>query len=264
MAILVVSCDDYSDLWNDFFKLMYKFWDTHDYPVYLVNNVMNAKFDNVLTINTCEEDQWSTRTRKALESINEKYICLLLEDFFIGDTVDNKAITDIVEQMYTEGLLYYKLNSFSRIRTQLYNSSTYQRTIPNDLDYGISLQAAIWEKNFLLQLIGQEDYNAWRFEINLLENSTCLTDEIISKCIYDDRNILNIVHGVVQGKFLPTAIRHFLKLGIHINTNSRPIMTKKEYFFYISKLSSKSFVPKFLRKLIKNIASRIGYKFVVK
>ena len=36
-AILIVSCDKYSDLWDPFFKLFFKFWPDCPFNIYLLS-----------------------------------------------------------------------------------------------------------------------------------------------------------------------------------------------------------------------------------
>ena len=118
MAIVVVSYDGYSDLWDDYFYLLNKYWEDRIYPVYLANNTKKINYNNVLVINGGENSQWSTGTRLAVEKIKEPYICLLLEDFFTGSKVYNAVIEEILELIKKDNLKYYKLNSFSKIKYQ--------------------------------------------------------------------------------------------------------------------------------------------------
>lgn len=85
LSIVVVSTDSYSDLWPDFFKCLKDYWPDCPYKIYLVNNILDPDFDGVEVINSGENAQWSERTRNALHKIPTKYVCCLLEDFFISE-----------------------------------------------------------------------------------------------------------------------------------------------------------------------------------
>ena len=37
-AVVVSSCDAYSDAWKPFFKLFFKYWSDCPFPIYLVTN----------------------------------------------------------------------------------------------------------------------------------------------------------------------------------------------------------------------------------
>lgn len=262
MAVLIVSYDGYSDLWDDFFNLLNLNWSDRAYPTYLANNTKPANYDGVEVINCGENAQWSTRTRFALSQIKEPYVCLLLEDYFIGQPVDGELIKNALDLLKNDRLKYYKLNSFSKISTDSYKGLDYLKVIPKNLEYGISLQAAIWDKKYLIDLIGSGDYNAWKFEVDRIRETNTDTESPIIGCVYDNRNILNICHGVAQGKFLPPAIRYFKRRNYLINTSKRTVMSKREYLYYNLKGKGKFLIPKKLRSNVKQILNRFGFKFI--
>ncbi len=261
MAVVVISYDGYSDLWDDFSTLLNKYWRERPYPTYLVNNVKQANYAGVRVINCGKDTQWSARTRMAIRQIKEPYICLLLEDYFIGDEIDNNKIFEALRLIKQDNLKYYKLNSFSKIKAEKYQEYDYLLTIPENLEYGVSLQAAIWDKQYLLDLVGDGDYNAWKFEVDRSRDSYNASHLPLKGCIYDSRNILNICHGVIQGKILPTAIQYFKDKGYILNSSNREIMSYKEFAYYRLKKIGKQLVPKFVRNTVKKILSELGFKF---
>lgn len=262
MAIVVVSFDGYSDLWDDFFGLLNKFWYDRKYPTYLVNNNLNPNYDNINVINCGDGLQWSSRTRIALEKIKEPYICLLLEDLFIGDYIINSDIDEIMQFVTLNNIEYYKLNSFSKISTNTVLGKDYLHYIPENLDYGVSLQAAIWKKSFLLRLLGDKDYNAWQFENDRLKESRNKPSRYVKSWVYDNRNILNIHHGVVQGKFLPDTIKYFESINYKLNTKDRGILSNKDLYIYILKRYVSNHSPNFLKSLLRTIGKKVGIRFV--
>lgn len=262
LAILVVSYDGYSDLWDDFFNLLNKYWADRDYPVYLANNVKRPRYHNVSVINSRKESQWSTRTRIAIGKIKEPYICLLHEDYFIGNRVDNEKVSEALGLMKRDGVKYYKLNNFSKVKTKHYKNIDYLQTIPENLEYGIGLQAAIWDRKYLLDLVGEGDYSAWKFEVDRIRESEMGKNKPLRGCIFDSRNILNICHGVVKGKYLPSAIKYFEKQNYYLNTSHRVIMTNKQYLICRTKRFGKTALPNKCRKLVKKILNALGMKFI--
>ena len=81
-AVLVHSCDKYSEAWELFFSLFFRAWKECPFQVYLSTEYNS--FDNykVKTINT-GEGSWTRRLHKAVDSIDSQYIIILLEDFFL-------------------------------------------------------------------------------------------------------------------------------------------------------------------------------------
>lgn len=259
MAILVIGFDGYDDLWKDFFTLFKKYWADCPYKIYLANNTLKYEVAGVTTINAGNDAEWSRKAQIACELIEEEYVCLLLEDFYLGANVDSKVIEDVLEFMVQENIRYYKLNTFSKINTPNYRGRGYLHIIPGNLEYGISLLPGIWEKAFLIEKLGTENYNAWKFEIDRLIEERDETSEPLKGCVYDDRNILQIQHGVVQGKYLPEVIKYFKKNGYDLNQSRRGIMTFRENLIYKTKRLN---WPAPLKRSLKAFLHLFGVKFV--
>lgn len=262
MAIIINGYDGCKDLWDHYFELLNKYWPDRSFPVYLVNNELHAEYCDVSIINCGSEADWSRKVQVALEQVDSPYICLLLEDFFTGSRINNDTIVDIVKFIKEENVRYYKLKNLSKIKAPHYKGIGYLYTIPENQEYGISLQPAIWERNFLLNMVGDGNYNAWQFEFDRISEANRGTNKAMEGCVYDNRNILNIVHGVVQKKYLPTAITYFKKQNYYFNTTKRPIMSKKEYIFLRLKELGKKWTPNFIRILAKNWMRTLGMEFV--
>ena len=259
MAILVIGFDGYNDLWNDFFTLFHKYWDDCPYKIYLSNNTLDFPVQNVTTIHAGADAEWSRKAQIALEQIEEDYICLLLEDFYLGKRVDNKVVEKALNLMAEDDLNYYKLNTFTPFKTESYKEYPYLHIIPENMEYGISLLPGIWKKEFLSEKLGKENYNAWKFECDRIAEEKGKTNKPLKGCVYDERNILQIVHGVVQGKYLPEAVKYFEKRGYSLNQSKRQVMSFKENFIYKTKRLS---WPKPVKTVLKKILRCFGMKFV--
>lgn len=260
LTILVVSYDGYRDMWRYFFDCKKKYWHDCPYETILANNTADVKFDNVRVINCGKDAQWSDRTRIALENINTKYVCFLLEDLFFSKDIDTTKISEALDLMEEDDLKYYKLLSFSPIRTSNYKAESYLYCLPENLKYGISLQAAIWEKDFFLKKIGEESYNPWFFEAERNREARECWDSTDLVGVYDDRNILNICHMVVQGKYLPKSIKRMQKIGIEIDTKEREVMPMKEYIPYKIKYHLVLLANRI--PLLHTLARVVGYQSV--
>ena len=228
----MVSYDGYSDMWPTFFECKKKFWKDCPYPMVLANNEKSVDIKDLHVINCGKEAQWSTRTRIALESIESKYVLFLLEDLFISDKVNTEEIQAAIELMEKDNLDYYKIMTFSKIGTRNYKGIQYLHEIPASWPYGISLQAAIWNREYFLEMVGEEDYNPWVFEVDRLEEEENAADPQKVVGVFDDRNIMNICHMVVQGKYLRGAVSRMEKVGVKVDTGARGMMPWKDYLVY--------------------------------
>lgn len=264
LAVVFIGFDGYSDLWDDCMTLYNHFWKDRPYQTYFVNNQKEVSYENITTLNAGVDAEWSRKVQCALEATTEKYICLLLEDFYVGAQINTSEIVSTIDFMEKEQLRYFKLVNMSRMvanRDPHYKDKEYLHVIPQSDEYGISLQAAIWERSFLEQLVGNENYNAWVFEFNQVREAQGKSDEPFPGCVFDERNIFNLKHGVVQGKYLPDTIQYFKDIQLPLNVQ-REVMTKWDYFKLKFRSRIKYAIPKSCRKPVKRLAEKMGMTFV--
>lgn len=264
MTIVFIGFDGYCDLWNDCFRLFEHFWPNCPYDILFVNNTKDVEFKNVNTLHAGEDAEWSRKVQIALENCNTKYICLLLEDFFVGDEIDTTSVRKMLRFIKKEKIKYYKLANMSRAvknRDPNYRGYSFLHVIPESDEYGISLQAAIWDRDFLSEKLGNDNYNAWVFEFNRVKEANIENDCPRKGCVFDDRNILHLKHGVVQSKYIPGTVKYFKKIGLDLNIQ-REVLTEIQYYKIQFTSFCKYIMPKSLRKPAKALMEKIGFEFV--
>lgn len=259
VSIVVIGFDGYKDVWDHYFNLINKYWYNRP-KTYLFTNELTITYENTLTIPCGKNSEWSLKVKKAMEIIDTKYVVLLLEDFFTNSNVDSTKLYELISCMEKNDLKYCKLLNQSKIRGESFDNKDYLHVIPKDDKYGISLQPAIWEKEFLKELVGNENYNAWIFEFNRVANPIQNQNQI--NCIADDRNVLNITHAIVQSKYLRKAIKSFKKQNYIINTNERRQLTFIENLKYDLKCWFSEYTPTFLKPIFKSIGRLMKIDFV--
>lgn len=262
MALVIIGYDPYKDVWNHYFRLLKKYWPDNPFPVYLVNNEdPGIEYEGVTVINCGNDAEWSRKAQIATQKVKEKYICLLLEDFFTRDYVETEKVLKALRFIKEKDIKYYKLTTFSKFNTPRYENYKFLYTIPKNKPYGISLQAAIWEKDFLVDKLGTDNYNAWTFEKDRLDEET-KDSSPLEHCVYDSRNILQIEHTIVQSMYLPPAIRYYKSIGYDIDLKERAMMDKKQYFVYASKRFWSDVLSGFDLTLLKKCLKKLGMTFV--
>lgn len=254
-AIVIMSCDSYSDLWNKFFELKEKYWSDCLFRCYLVTNNITASYDEVETILCGDSLNWTGRLIKALKQIHEKNVILMLEDYYISSMVDNSKVIEILRYMDESGAVYCKLETRGTKFKKIHNDVEYLREITPDIRYGVSLITSIWNKEFLLEVIGNEDYPAWEFEIR--RNSVCdITRKTDKLLLCDIRNVLNITHMVQRGKYLRSSIKKLKSQGdiIDIGNRGKIDIWFEPYAKLVSVIKNYSWI----RKILIKIAHIIG------
>jgi hypothetical protein len=236
-AVLVLSCDKYSDVWKPFFLFFQKYWSDCPFPVYLGTNTQAFSFENVTQVFSNKTTSWSDELDTILKQIPEKYVLIILEDYFIYESVNNHQLFDIIDIMEQERAAFIKLGAFPTKYNSLWpykplNSRADIGTIYKNSKYRLCLQTAIWNKEILLQLL-IPDENPWQFEIEASKRSNELSNPFL--CVIPDPK-KKIVHGPItyyctalsEGKWMRGAVELCKKENIFIDTTKRPIETKWE------------------------------------
>ena len=213
LCILVLSCDAYSDLWDDFFNLRDKYWIDDTIRWYVVTESKTYSRRGVSMIHCGKDRNWAARFRRAVEIVDTPYIGIFLEDYFITDTVDIERVKSLVELMKKEKVTYLNVGdvfeSIIRMKNKEYFADNLIK-IPNHMRYGISTVSAIWERTFLLQKLGDRDYSAWQFEMDRCHEAAS-PQGLGGFLLCDEKRSFNVstLPVVIQGKFYPEAIKYF-------------------------------------------------------
>lgn len=265
MSILVLSCDKYKDAWKGFFDTKEKYWSDCNFMTYLVNNNLPYKRDGVITLNEGDAD-WSTRFRNAVIKAQTPYIAVFLEDSFICDDIDNKLINDLVDFVEKNKVSWLNLeDAFDYRKKKLIEKNYFANhifVIPKHLKYAVDTCAAIWDKEYLLETIGPEDYGAWRFEIDLCKKAAS-EEGIPGLLLCDDRQPFNVTKYpiIIQGKYYRPGLKYFKEKGYTIETGDRAIMSRWDCFLY--RFKQKMAGAKHGRRFLKWVGHHIlGLEFM--
>lgn len=264
LAIVVVSCDKYNDLWDDVFNLLDIHWKERPYKTYLVTDTKPYEREGVNVIHFGNIRQWMVCTRKAIEKIDAEYILFLMEDYFVIKDIDTLVIEEDLKFMEENCGCFMNLHKqpafLSLGDSQLIDNNI--RTIPNDTRYGLDTAGAIWRKDFFLEQLYREDGDAWRFEAMLVEDSKS-EKGLPGKLYFDIRCPLNLCPGEVVrlGKFTLNTVKIIERTGYKIQSK-RERMSLFEY--YKDRLKGRLSHIKHGRKILKWIGKKMGFVFFTK
>jgi len=267
MTMLVLSCDAYSDLWDDFFNLKEKFWPDCPYQWYVVTESKDYERESVGVIKCGKELNWAGRFRKAVQTVQNSLVAVFLEDYYINAPIDNDRIKGLVNFMLAKKVDFLDLGNVFKHKINQPNKQYYADhliVIDKHLRYGLDTAAAIWNKDYLLEKLGEGDYSAWKFEADCCAEAAS-EEGYKGLILVDDRISFNVseIPVVVQGKFYPPVIEDFRKRGYEIDTSKRSVMTRKQKFNYDFKRWCGR-IP-FGHKFMKWFGTKfLGYKFFTK
>lgn len=219
MAIVVASCDKYSDLWQPLFGEFFKHWPDCPYPVYLVANHQTCQDRRVTTLHAGDDLDWSTTIARSLEGLNHSHILFWIDDAFLAGTVDTGRVQALFKFAVEQQA------NFVRLRPNPKPSRWLDRDI-GVLDakaaYRVSLFATIWRIEALNAILKPGE-SAWQFEVNGTERSRSRDGFYTTRT-----DVFSYLHGVERGIWILPAVRELQQKGYYIDTDRRHVMTSRE------------------------------------
>ena len=176
LAVLITSCDAYEDVWDPFFLLLDRYWTDIPYRVYLNTETRqyNKKFNHfqvesltLSDISVSKNVSWSQRMKLALERIDEEYVFILIEDFFLRERVQTELIEKIISMMDKD----HEMGSVQLFGTRI-NCDTQRQNVQSlELDIfkiekgfaKVVFVPTIWRKTTLLKWLRPHE-SIWAFE----------------------------------------------------------------------------------------------------
>lgn len=215
LAILVISCDKYADLWGIFFELFNKFWPDCKYPLYLGSNAIRCDVEAVRTICVGEDKSWADNVQNMLTEISEAYVLVFLEDFFLEQVVESEVIEQVFQYMLKNKVDCLRLCP-SPPPSKIIEKELGIGIIKHSAPYCISTQPAIWKKSALKKLLHQ-GYSAWDFE---KQNSANMSNSDL-KLMGTNRFYIKRHNGVERGKYYTSTLKLLKENGIEVDISER-------------------------------------------
>lgn len=157
MKMLVLSCDKYNACWKPFFTLLNKYYKNHP-KAYIVSETKKCEYCDTINVNS---ECWTERFRKALEQIDDEYVLIMLDDFFIRDYVDEKRIKLALETMKKDKSIG-AINFEKNYRQSEKYDDNWELQANNQIFLN-SCQPSLCRKSVLIERL-QENLNAWQWE----------------------------------------------------------------------------------------------------
>ena len=199
IPLIVSSCDKCSDLWEPFFTLLRNYWHGFDRKVYLCTDTQKfsmAGIDISCLLRMPKGSTWSENLMTLLEQIDEDFVLLMLEDFWLKSVVDVDQLQrceQVVSQNADIGFICLvhqiepsKENPASKDYLGLIE---YGRNTP----YRVTTQAGLWRRDYLLSLLRRHE-SAWWFEMfgSIRSRQSIYRSYVVDHSIfdYDDGGVL--------------------------------------------------------------------------
>lgn len=224
VAIVVPSCDKYSDLWEPLFLTLRLRWESCPFHIYLVSNYLTCPAEGVDTIKVGTDLTWSSNLIKALVSVPCEYVLLFVDDLFLKENVNGKRVIELIEQCVSNNWDYLRLNPTPGPKRTQSKGDGVGIILPGDW-YRSSTVLSVWKKEVLLDVLDPQE-NAWELEV--LGGIRTDKYKYWFACTRWNLPYYNLV---VKGKIVPRALFKLQSAGIRILT-SRPVMNRWESYLY--------------------------------
>jgi hypothetical protein len=213
-AIVINSCDKYSDAWDPFFTLFFRYWPDCPLRLILISNGLEYKDARVATHKIINDLGWSGNLIETLKSIPEEYIIYMQEDYFLKEKVDNEKVLSALKLMTETNAAYLRFYPCPGPDLPFGNNQEVG-TISRAASYRNSTQASIWDKQVLFSLLNSKE-TGWDFETKGgLERSRQIERPFLA---YKKPIINYICTAIEKGQYRRDAIKFCKKEGIIINT----------------------------------------------
>lgn len=232
LAIIVMSCDAFEDVWQAFFTLFDRYWADCPFPKYFCTDTKPAKQTGFIDITPGKNLAWSYRLQYALQEIPQKYVLFLQEEFLLLKPADSKRVIEYLALLQKENAATLRIFP-SPAPQSSYKDYTNIGLIEPDAPYRVSCQAAIWDKEVLLSEVIKADENIWQFELEGSKRSKNISKPFLS--LYIDEAGEPLENGnypytyfctaISKGRWMRGAVAVCKKEGIQIDFTKRTVET---------------------------------------
>ncbi|MGC4073536.1 MAG: hypothetical protein QM760_13680 [Nibricoccus sp.] len=237
VAIIYMSCDKYSDLWSEYFKLFRRNWPDCPFRIYILSNTVVCTVPGVVPLAIGPDLSWSDNLAAAVDRVGAKYVLLLLDDFFIVAPVNTGFLLENISWALQEEVDCLRFSPCEPKPSRWINK--YLGHVAPGALYRTSTRFPLWKSSALKSILKQGE-SAWEFELAGSERSDLFNGFYVVM-----REIFEFENCVIKGRWDPSAVRKVQSLGVKLDLAKRRSMTLRE------RLMERLFI---LRSFILNLA----------
>ena len=253
IALLVLSCDNYSDLWKSYAELFNRYWPDCPYDKYLASNYIEFNSYGFKSILVGADETWSRGVKIALSKLkdNYDYVFTTLEDSPIVENVDNNFVVTAFKSLIAEDGNF--LRTYMAVKPKIKPINQYYGEVENNTPYRQTCCYALWKIRTLYEIL-DENETAWDFErIGVKRGFN------YDKFYCMNKNQFILINLVIKGKLLKASYRKLKELLPEVNLN-RQQFTARESFKEKIRASLVLLALKFIPKKIQNKIYFIWHK----
>jgi hypothetical protein len=230
VAVLVVSCDRFQDLWHPFFTCFFKYWPDCPFAVYLGSNLARYEHVQVRPILVGKDLDYSSNLLAMIDLIEQEWIITWIEDRALAAKVNTERVAGMIRRAQEQGAGYLKLIANHPFATAADASGEFGE-IARHTPYRVSVTVALWHKPALLALLRRGE-SAWELERNGSERSNHLDAKFLSLPLSHRRDPpISDAHLIIKGHLLRDARKFLSDEGLQDCLRHRPLQTISSYWY---------------------------------
>lgn len=255
IALVISTCDKFSDLWDAHIALYKKNWDGPFWKTYMVTDKPTDKsYDGVEIIVAGENLDFPMRLKYALGKIDKDYVLVTLDDYFLIEKTDASKLNYLAERAEKEKIDYLMLYRRKKCNPKHFTPVTVLEPLDLTERYNVTLYPAIWNKRFLYNSV-KEDMSPWYYEPSL----TRYARDLGANCQFSYAGTFVILDVVRKGKVLHKANKYLKKHRIDIG--ERPLISKATEIKLAVMERINWYMPRKFVVLCKKILKKFGITF---
>ena len=199
IAVIVSSCDAFSDCWGPFIFSVKKYWKNLPCEINIVSNHKSINDDIVRFIKVGEDKGWASNLILALKEIDAEYILYLQEDYWLTRTVSTEKFLSQVSYCHNNGVDYLRLSYPYCDRNKIDDSHAVSPIKTEK--YALCLQPAIWKKSTFERLL-VDGWSGWDYEANVckyaVDNNIPVKSEVLLSYVNEGLKLLYVDYTAVR------------------------------------------------------------------
>lgn len=215
LAVLILSCDKYSDLWAPFVKQARRCIPIDGYRVYLGSNNQPCREPGVIPVLSGDDVDWSTSYKRILAQIPERKLLVMTEDLFPPGPADEPCFRETVDFLFAQDakhIKYWATPALDGMVPGSANLGFYDRGAP----YRATV-CGFWDREYLMKML-LEGESPWNFEI-MGSYRTSYSDGFYGV----KKSIFGFVNLIEKGQWLPQSLEWARHEGIEVQVDRRHV-----------------------------------------
>jgi hypothetical protein len=244
LAVILVSCDGYKDLWPLSTGMIGRFWSDCPYAKYLISNQPSA-IPGFQSIAVGVDRGWSANLVAALKQVREEFVLLHLEDLILEGPVCQQRVDRLFSWLKSVNGNCLRMNPYPAPD----RPCTSEVGIASEgMLYRASTVMTLWRKSVLCALLRPEE-SAWAFEIHGSERSDAFDGFYAAHT-----PTFSFVNAVLRGRWQRAAVRRVRRLGAEPDLEARGLLSRRselKWLFLLIRYRVLALLPARWRRTIR-------------